>query len=189
MTAIAARDTAAFDQLYRRYRPLAFATAHALLQEPADAEDATHDAFVRVWRAAATFQPTLGSLRSWLLTIVRNVALDLLRARQTAQRVQPVLAEIDGRERDNNAIPVAVVAADEARRVRAALQTLPPEQRRAVELAFVNGLTHGEIAARTGEPLGTVKGRVRLGLRRLRHELSEAALHRGPHAQPGLHAS
>jgi RNA polymerase sigma-70 factor (ECF subfamily) len=186
--AVAAGDIAAFDTLYRRYRPAAFATAFALLREPDAAEDAVHDALLRAWRSAASFQPARGSLRSWLLTIVRHTAIDHLRARQLARRPQPKLA-YEATADDGDDIFTSVAIAADARRLREALRALPAEQRHALELAFFAGLTHGEIAARTGTPLGTVKGRVRLGLRRLRRDLSDLALDPGPHASRHLPAS
>lgn len=174
LAAIAAGDAAAFDALYVRCRSAALVTAHAMLQEPTMAEDAAHEAFLRVWQAAPSSRPDRGSLRAWLLTIVRNVALDVHRARQVARRPQPALAppELHG-ARDE--IPTAIAAADEAGRLRAALRSLPPEQRQAVELAYFAELTHAEIAAGAGIPLGTVKSRIRLGLSRLRRDLSDRA--------------
>jgi RNA polymerase sigma-70 factor, ECF subfamily len=171
--AIAAGDAAALDQLYRRYRPIAFAAAYSLLQEPHAAEDVVHDAFLKVWRAAASFQPERGSLRAWLLTIVRNAAIDHLRTRRVVTRPDLTFERDDVQPGNDPDVASAVEAASDARRLHAALRTLPPAQRHAVELAFFAGLTHGEIAVQTGLPLGTVKGRVRLGLRRLRDHLQD----------------
>ena len=174
--AIAAGDAAALDLLYRRYRPLAFAAAYALLQDPHAAEDAVHDAFLKVWRAAASFQPARGSLRAWLLTIVRNAAIDQLRTRRVVTRPDLTLDREDVQAGSDPDVASTVEAASEASRLHDALRTLPPAQRHAVELAFFAGLTHGEIAVQTGLPLGTVKGRVRLGLRRLRDHLHDLDL-------------
>jgi RNA polymerase sigma-70 factor (ECF subfamily) len=175
LAAIASGDAAALDRLYVRYRPVAFAAAYTVLQEPSASDDVVHDAFLKVWRAAATFSPSRGSLRSWLLTIVRNAAIDHLRARHKhppASTLEPgERPSLDLRSHEDIAITVARAA--DARRLHSALGALPPAQRQAVELAFFGGLSHGEIAARTGTPLGTVKGRVRLGLRRLRHDLRD----------------
>jgi RNA polymerase sigma-70 factor (ECF subfamily) len=173
MAAIATGDAAALDQVYLRYRPVAFAAAYALLSDPAAAEDAVHDAFLRIWRGAASFQPARGPLRAWLLTIVRNAAIDSLRARRTVPWPEATVEQPRADAPDGDDIFTTVAVAADARRVRGALDALPPPQRQAVELAFFGGLTHGEIAARTGVPLGTVKGRVRLGLRRLRHDLRD----------------
>ena len=175
IAAIAGGDAAALDQLYVRFRPAAFATAYAVLRDSAAAEDVIHDAFLSVWRNAGSYRPERGALRAWLLTIVRNAAIDYLRSRRAV--VQPAL-EIERYERHDRTeddVATAVSAAADARRLRAALRTLPEAQRDAVEMAFFAGLTHGEIADRTGLPLGTVKGRLRLGLRRLRKELPDLA--------------
>lgn len=166
-------NIAALDQLYLRYRAPAFATAFALLRDPGAAEDAVQDAFLNVWRAADSYRPGRGAPRGWLLTIVRNAALDQLRARHTARRHQPRLAQIAAVAEEQDDLATTTSLAAEARRLHVALATLPPAQRHALELAYFARLSHGEIARRTGTPLGTVKGRVRLGLRRLRHDLRD----------------
>lgn len=175
VTAIAAGDAMALDQLYLRYRPLAFATAISLLRDPSTAEDVVHDAFLSVWRAAGSFQPARGPLRAWLMTIVRNAAIDHLRSRRIAPQLQKAIERREIQAHYEEDIHATVVAAADARRLRAAVKTLPPAQRDAIEMAFFSGLTHGEIAARTGLPLGTVKGRLRLGMRRLRQALPDLA--------------
>jgi RNA polymerase sigma-70 factor (ECF subfamily) len=175
VAAVATGDAVALDLLYRRYRPVAFAAAYGMLRDPNAAEDAVHDAFLNVWRGARSFQPARGPLRGWLLTIVRNTATDHLRARRFAAPSQDAWESSALTAQSDDDISATVAAAADAGRLRAALQTLPPDQRSTLELAFFGGLTHGEIAARTGVPLGTVKGRVRLGLRRLRHELQDIA--------------
>jgi RNA polymerase sigma-70 factor, ECF subfamily len=185
IAAVAAGDAAALDLLYVRFRPAAFATAYAVLRDPATAEDVVHDAFLSVWRNAASYRRERGAARAWLLTIVRNAAIDHLRSRRFLVQLQPT-DEIDryerpGRDRIAEDVASTVAATTDAHRVRAAVRTLPAAQRDAVELAFFAGLTHGEIAARTGLPLGTVKGRLRLGLRRLRKDLPDLA--------PGMPAS
>lgn len=177
--ALAAGDAAALDHLYLAYRSVAFAAAFTLLQDASAAEDVVQDAFVRVWRSAASYQAERGTLRAWLLTIVRNTAIDQLRARGVASRYQPHLQRAATADAVDD-VATTVTDATDARRLRDALRTLPAEQRRALELAFFAGLTHGEIAARTGAPLGTVKGRVRLGLRRLRNDLADLAPQTSP---------
>jgi RNA polymerase sigma-70 factor (ECF subfamily) len=177
VAAIANGDASALDQLYVRYRRVTFAAAYAVAQEPSASDDIVHDAFLKVWRSAATFSPGHGSVRSWLQAIVRNVAIDHLRARRKTLPASTLdhleLSPLgDGSQED---IATTVARAADARLLHSALGALPPAQRQAVELAFFGGLSHGEIAARTGTPLGTVKGRVRLGLRRLRHDLRELA--------------
>jgi RNA polymerase sigma-70 factor, ECF subfamily len=175
VAAVAAGDIAALDVLYRRYRPLAFAVACNLLRDRAAAEDVVHDAFLSVWRAASSFQPRRGSPRAWLVTIVRNAAIDALRARELARRPCTTSERLQAHAQVDEDIYWTVATAAEARRLSPALKTLPAEQRFAIELAFFAGLTHEQIAEVTGVPLGTVKGRVRLGLRRLRHALHDLA--------------
>jgi len=175
IAAIAAGDTAALDLLYSRYRPLAFAVACKLVHDRTAAEDVVHDAFLSVWRAASSFQPGRGSPRAWLLTIVRNAAIDALRARELARRPGITFERLQAHAPVSEDICWTVAMAAEARRLGAALIALRPEQRSAIELAFFAGLTHEQIAELTGVPLGTVKGRVRLGLRRLRHALQDLA--------------
>lgn len=166
-------DTAALGRLYARYARATFAAAYSLLQDPASAEDAVQDTFMRAWRNASSFQPRRGSVRSWLVSIARHSAIDQLRSRSVAQRRQPVLARLE--------LPVAfedpAIMSDliaDAHKLHSLLDALPHEQRQAIELAFFSGLTHEEIASRTGAPLGTVKGRVRLGLRRLRDTFDDS---------------
>ena len=178
------RDPAALMALYDRHRGVAFALAYRVLDDAATAEEAVQDAFLQVWRHAASFDPARGGARAWLLTIVRNRAIDarrrLAHSRATfaLDAVEGVLATPDvwddvarGLERDE---------------VRVAVDALPDEQRRAVELAYFEGLTHREIALRTGTPLGTVKGRLRLGLQRLRASLAAVRPPQGgKHAEDG----
>ena len=174
MEAIARRDPAALVALYDRHGRLAFALAYRVLGDGGTAEEAVQDAFLLVWRRAASFDATRGGgVRAWLLTIVRNRAIDARRRRSGQHReaiglesVEQTLAEPDvwgevalGLDRD---------------RVRGAVDALPEEQRRTIDLAFFEGLTHREIAERTGTPLGTVKGRLRLGLQKLHGSLIEA---------------
>jgi RNA polymerase sigma-70 factor (ECF subfamily) len=175
LAAVAAGDVAALDLLYRRYRLLAFAVAYKLLRDPAAAEDIVHDAFLSVWRAASSFQPGRGSPRAWPVTIVRNAAIDSLRTRELARRPRTAFERLQAHAPVDEDISWIVVTAAEARRLGAALIALPPEQRSAIELAFFAGLTHDQIAELSGVPLGTVKGRVRLGLRRLRRALQDLA--------------
>ncbi|HET9014326.1 MAG TPA: sigma-70 family RNA polymerase sigma factor [Thermomicrobiaceae bacterium] len=164
----------ALDALYARYGRLSFGLAYRLLGDAATAEEVVQDAFLAVWRNAASFDVARGSARTWLLSIVRHRAIDHLRGRLGRERKG---------ETDLDAVELRLVEPDpwgtvlrrlEADDVRRALASLPDEQRQAIELAFLDGLTHREIAERTGLPLGTVKGRLRLGLHRLRDQLVDA---------------
>jgi RNA polymerase sigma-70 factor (ECF subfamily) len=172
IAAVARGDHPALLALYDRHGRVAYGLAYRILGEAGAAEEAVQDAFLRVWRRAATFDPARGVVRSWLLTIVHHCAIDLLRRRASAPPVVAGLDEIAERQ----AVPDAwgdVVGRLERDRVRSAVATLPGDQRRAIEMAYFDGLTHREIAERDGLPLGTVKGRLRLGLRRLYGMLAE----------------
>jgi RNA polymerase sigma-70 factor (ECF subfamily) len=175
IAAVGTGDAAALDQLFLRYRRDAFGVAFALLRDPHAAEDAVHDTFLSVWRAARTFRPERGQAKPWLLAITRNVAIDLLRVSQLAQRRQPALIHAETLARDQDDVAALAAMASEARRLHAALDRLPLSQRRAVELAYFAELSHRQIAEQTRTPLGTVKGRIRLGLQRLRRDLGESA--------------
>ncbi|MGH8574891.1 MAG: sigma-70 family RNA polymerase sigma factor [Gammaproteobacteria bacterium] len=172
IAAIARGDHPALLALYDRHGRVAYGLAYRILGDAGAAEEAVQDGFLRVWRRASTFDASRGGVRSWLLTIVHHCAIDLLRRRAGAP---PVIAGLD-EIADRRSVPDAwsdVAERLESERVRTAVATLPGEQRRAVEMAFFDGLTHREIAERDGLPLGTVKGRLRLGLRRLHGLLAE----------------
>jgi RNA polymerase sigma-70 factor (ECF subfamily) len=131
------------------------------------AEDAVQDAFLSIWRASSTYRPELASVRNWLLGIVRHRAIDALRrdARHTNRRAS---ADLLDALLDPVQIEDTVFASDQASMVRSMLQRLPPEQARVITLAYFDGLTHAQIAQRTGVAPGTVKGRIRLGVAKLR---------------------
>jgi RNA polymerase sigma-70 factor (ECF subfamily) len=166
--ALAGRDLSALSVLYDRYGRVSYTLAYRILGEPEAAEDVVQDAFLAAWRGAATFRRERGNARSWLLSIVHHRAVDLLR-RRTAFRAAPLEAA-DG-------TPADADTAEEAARnvergsVRAALETLPEAQRRTIELAYFGGYTQSELADLMGVPLGTVKGRMRIGLQKMRRVL------------------
>ena len=174
MRRIARRDDAALAQLHDRYRALAFSVALRVVNDPARAEDVVQDAFLAVWRRAGSYAPDRGSVKTWLSSIVRNRAIDVVRA----TRERPV-ADEDGMllalEDTAPAVHDQVVAVLDSEVTRHALGQLPNEQRQAIALAYFVGLSHSEIADRTGLPLGTVKSRVRLGLQRMRLSLGAFA--------------
>jgi RNA polymerase sigma-70 factor (ECF subfamily) len=139
------------------------------------AEDAVQDAFLSIWRASSTYRPELASVRNWLLGIVRHRAIDAVRrdARHTNRRasadaLDPLLDPVQTED--------TVLASDQARTVRSMLQRLPPEQARTIRLAYFHGLTHTEIAHLTGLAPGTVKGRIRLGVAKLRQPLAASGM-------------
>jgi RNA polymerase sigma-70 factor (ECF subfamily) len=157
----------ALAELYDRYAPLAFGVALRILGDPARAEDVVQEAFMRVWNHAATFDSQRGSLRTWLLTAVRNRSIDYLRGRAAHERreleLQPEVAEAGQRSDPWRQVSLSL----ERSAVLEALSSIPAEQRQAVELAFFEGYSHREIADMTRVPLSTVKGRMRLALEKL----------------------
>jgi len=177
--AVAHRDPTALMALYDRHRRAAFGLAYRVLDDAPTAEEVVQDAFLLVWRHAASFDPARGgSVRAWLLTIVHHRAIDTLRRRLGRRR------EASGLEAVEMALATPDAWGEVARglerdEVRAAVASLPAEQRRAIELAYFEGLTHREVAERTGSPLGTVKGRLRLGLQKLHGALVAAGMDRG----------
>jgi len=168
MAALAARDLTALAALYDRYGRLAYALAYRILGESAGAEDVVHDAFLSAWRGATTYRRERGNARGWLLSIVHHRAVDVLR-RKTAFRPAPLeAAEKKASDEDTAASAERNV---EQQGVRRALLDLPEAQRRTIELAYFGGYTHAELAEIMGVPLGTVKGRMRIGLQKLRRAL------------------
>lgn len=169
-------DERAAGRLYDRFGALLYAVAYRITRDATDAEEAVAEAFSQAWRSAAGFDPARGALPAWLTMICRSRALDLVRARTRrerataqAQQAAPDEALAMGRAADEPSRHVEEAEREQV--VRAALAELSAPQRQAIELAFYEGLSHSEIAARTGEPLGTVKTRVRLGMQKLRERL------------------
>jgi RNA polymerase sigma-70 factor (ECF subfamily) len=148
-----------------------------ILAHPQDAEEVLLDVYMKAWKYAASYTEKRGSVQSWLLIMARNAAID--RIRQRNAQPNTLALEQDGLAEPaaNEATPEqSSVLRERRRRVLAVMRELPPDQRQAVELAFFAGLTHAELAARLGEPLGTIKSRIRMGLARLRGLLEEPAL-------------
>jgi RNA polymerase sigma-70 factor (ECF subfamily) len=176
VAAVAAGDDGALSVLYDRHGRIAFSLAYRLLGERGAAEDATQEAFLSLWRHAGRFRPERGAVRSWLLTIVHHAAIDRRRGRHRWEAGAMPLDDIAFSLTAGDGDTFAAVAADlTAGRIRDAVAGLPDEQREAIELAYFGGLSHGEIAERTSVPLGTVKGRMRLGLSKLRSALIDEA--------------
>jgi RNA polymerase sigma-70 factor, ECF subfamily len=176
LAAIQARDDEALAAFYDRYGRLAFGLAYRMLGERGAAEDVVQESFLNVWRRAAGFERGRGSARSWLMSIVHNLAVDRRRGRQRRAWTDVALDEVDAvLETDADDAFTVVAQTIDAERVQAVLAELPDEQRQAIILAYMHGLTHQEIAEQTGAPLGTVKSRMRLGLRRMRSLLGDEA--------------
>jgi RNA polymerase sigma-70 factor (ECF subfamily) len=168
-------DAVALRALYERCGGRALSVAYRVLGARSEAEDVVQETFVQVWRQAATYDASRGGAMAWITTIARSRALDRLRARSAAERA--VVRSGDEPEVATGPAPAEAAEQREVReRVLAALATLPREQRSAIELAYYEGLSHSEIAARLGDPLGTVKTRVRLGLAKLAALLHDAGL-------------
>jgi RNA polymerase sigma-70 factor, ECF subfamily len=162
---IAGGDHKALGELYDLFAGLAYGLALRILHDATEAEDVVQEVFVQAWRQASRYDAGRGSPEAWLCTISRTRALDRLR-RRTARREEPSEAAPS---------PSGIPRAEEALAVRTALQGLPEDQRRALELAYYDGLTQSEIARHLGEPLGTIKTRIRTGMIRLREALGAAA--------------
>jgi len=174
MERLAAGDAEALDGLFERYGAMAYSVALRITADPAAAEDVVQDAFLGAWRNADRFMGSKGLARTWLLSIVHHRAIDAIRRRRPASE----LPEPEATTPDSLTLPDVwgeVARGLDRIAIRAALQTISPIQREAIELAFFSGLTQVEVAARTGAPLGTVKSRMRLGLLGLRRALEEPA--------------
>jgi RNA polymerase sigma-70 factor (ECF subfamily) len=164
-------DPNAFALVYDRHCDAAFGLAYRMVGTRGVAEDVVQEAFLALWRGATRYDAARGSVRSWILGIVHNRAIDALRRTMVHERRRASDEGLDRTVASVERTDVEAIRNEESRFVRAALDALPPDQRRVVELAYFSGYTHTEIAEVIDAPLGTVKGRMRLGLQRLRHEL------------------
>ena len=160
----------AFEALYDRYSRLAYTVAMRVLSDEAAAEDTVQEAFLSIWRHAISYRPERGSIRNWICSIVRNRAIDRLRGDSGHDRHELVLE--DARDEPSLSDTWSEVVAEMSRQqIRAALDQLPLEQRQTIELAYWCGLSQREIGDAMHVPLGTVKGRARLALMKLREAL------------------
>ena len=161
-------DTRAFEIIYERHCGPAFSLAHRLCSDRATAEEVSQDAFLALWRTARSYDALRGSCRTWILVIVRHRAIDALRrgARHAGQRASD--EGLEERVRAPLSTEDEVTRREQRKEVQEALRELPAAQRRVIELAFFGGLSHAEIASLLGDPIGTVKGRMRLALTKLR---------------------
>jgi RNA polymerase sigma-70 factor (ECF subfamily) len=165
----------AFEVIYDRHADAAFSLAMRICRHRSLAEDVVQEAFLSLWRSGARYERARGSVRSWALGIVHNRSIDALRRRAVRERAVVVEEGIEERLPARERTEVEFARRDEAREVREALDQLPQEQSRVIELAYFGGLTHVEIASVLGMPVGTIKGRMRLGLGKLRVALSDPA--------------
>ncbi|MGD9511680.1 MAG: RNA polymerase sigma factor [Geminicoccaceae bacterium] len=160
------------DRLYTEYGRPAFALAYRVLGDPEAAEDVVQDAFLAVWRNAPTYERLGGNVRPWLMAVVRNRAIDVMRAGRSRPVNSAALDEAHYIPAENSDPAGQALRRVESVFLRNAVAALPPVQRETVELAFFAGLSYVEVAERMGAPLGTVKSRVRLALRRLHDRLT-----------------
>ncbi len=174
MKQVAMGDRTAFATLYDRFSGPLHGAALRIVRDAAEAQDIVHDAFVAIWEKAGSFETTRGSAFAWAITLVRNRAIDRVRMRRRrAELLAESTASDFGYNEDAASLASTEVGAqgDDARAVRAAVATLPEDQKRALELAFFSGLTQEEISRKLSEPLGTIKARIRRGLIKLRDSL------------------
>jgi RNA polymerase sigma-70 factor, ECF subfamily len=168
-------DVKAFEVVYERHSGAAFSLAYRMVGKRSTAEDVVQEAFLSLWRANTRYDRARGSVRTWILGIVHNRAIDALRRGSVHDRRRASDEGIEERFETGERTDAEVARRDEAREVRHALQTLPPEQLKVIELAYFGGFTHTEIAAMLETPVGTVKGRMRLGLAKMREALGPEA--------------
>jgi RNA polymerase sigma-70 factor (ECF subfamily) len=165
----------ALGELYDRYAPLLLALARRILGSAADAEEVVQEALLQVWGQAGRYDPRRSSVTTWLVLLTRSRAIDLLRSRRVRERAVEAAGDEGGLRHASPEGPRAVWSAERAARIRAVLAGLPAEQREVLEQSFFRGWSQREIAERTGIPLGTVKTRTLLAMRKLRQLLRDEA--------------
>jgi RNA polymerase sigma-70 factor, ECF subfamily len=160
-------DADAFAALYDRHSSAAFSLAYRMMGERQASEDLAQDAFLKVWRGAGSYRVARGSVRTWILSIVHNRGIDQLRSHASRRRTQDKIEATAPRSQPSEAF-AETLRNSQRDQVREAMGTLPSEQLKILELAYFSGYTHVEISELLGLPLGTVKGRMRLGLKKIR---------------------
>ena len=168
-------DPRAFELLYDRHGSAAFSLAYRMVGDRVLAEDISQEAFLSIWRSRMRYDSARGSVRTWVLGIVHNRAIDALRRGSVHERRREEFEGVEERHESPERTDVEAARREEARSVRSALDTLPVDQRRTIELAYFGGFSHSQIAELLYEPIGTIKGRMRLGLGKLRDQLSDLA--------------
>ena len=177
-------DSEAFTILYDRYGRAAFSLAYRVMGERQAAEDLVQDAFLKLWRSATSYRPERSSVRTWLLSIVRNRGIDQLRSHASRRRTQDRIEAFTPCSQPSEAF-AETWRNSQRDRVRDALNTLPPEQLKVLELAYFSGYTHVQVSELLDVPLGTIKGRMRLGLKKMRVYFDHPKLTRRKEARPG----
>ena len=166
-------DARAFEVSYERHSAAAFSLAYRMMGTRAGAEDVTQDAFVSLWRSGARYERARGSVRTWVLGIVHHRAIDALRRATVHERRRAGDEGIEERFEARERTEAEAARREEAGTVRGALSSLPADQSQVIELAYFGGFTHTEIADMLDAPVGTVKGRMRLGLKKMKAQLGE----------------
>ncbi len=172
MHVVQSGDPRAFEVLYDRHGGAAFSLAYRMVGKRAVAEDIVQESFLSIWRSKVRYEREKGSVRTWVLGIVHHRTIDALRRNLVHERRRASAEGIEERQEAKELTDVEAARREEAREVRAALQSLPGEQSRVIELAYYGGFTHTQIAEMLDMPVGTVKGRMRLGLEKMRRELT-----------------
>jgi RNA polymerase sigma-70 factor, ECF subfamily len=167
-------DPRAFELLLDRHGGAAFSLAYRMVGNRVNAEDISQEAFLSIWRSRQRYQPERGSVRTWVLGVVHHRAIDALRRNLVHDRRRVGVEGVEERQEAPELTDVEAARREEARNVRTALDALPEDQCRVIELAYFGGFSHSQIAEMLEMPIGTVKGRMRLGLEKLRRQLSEA---------------
>ena len=168
----------AFEVVYERHASAAFSLAYRIVGTRNGAEDVSQEAFLNIWRSGARYDRARGSVRKWVLGIVHHRAIDYLRRATVHDKRRASDEGMDERFEASERTDVEVARRDEAETVRSAIGTLPLEQSQVIELAYFGGFTHTEIAEMLETPVGTIKGRMRLGLKKMRDQLSGGAVTR-----------
>jgi RNA polymerase sigma-70 factor, ECF subfamily len=171
-------DARAFELIYDRHSGAAFSLAYRMTGKRAAAEDVVQETFLSIWRSGTRYDRARGSVRTWVLGIVHHRAIDALRRATVHDRRRASDEGIEERFEARERTDVEAARREEAGAVRSALETLPADQCQVIELAYFGGFTHTEIAAMINAPVGTVKGRMRLGLRKMAHALGEGRVSR-----------
>lgn len=172
-------DHAAFSELYRRYASSAFGLANRILGDQTMAEEVLQEVFLSVWRRAGAFDPARGSVRSWLFAQIHHRSVDVVRREEAERRRSRATVEPEATEEDVEGVIEESWLSARREHVKSALTSLPPEQRRVIELAYYSGMTQTQVADAMGVPLGTVKSRTLAAMRRLRSALAGQAVEDG----------
>jgi RNA polymerase sigma-70 factor, ECF subfamily len=177
-------DAEAFTTLYDRHSHAAFSLAYRVMGKRQAAEDLAQDAFLKLWRSATSFRRERGSVRTWLLSIVRNRGIDQLRAQASRRRMQDRIDASAPRSQPSEAF-AETWRNSQRDQVRDALNTLSPPQLKVLELTYFSGYTHVQVSELLDVPLGTMKGRMRLGLKKMRDYFEHPKITRRKEARPG----